>query len=256
MRGNYAMSKSFARLSLLPARHSRGSGNPLPSSAGATRWKIAPVPTPRRAQQGAVLVVALIFLLLLTMLALSATGRSLLQERMAGGLRNAQLAEMGADNALRGAEWRLWTSTSKVGSRLDCQNGQLSSADACVNYSPGNPPYGVNGTVTQFLTSQGWVDGVGKEYTGTLGNDGYTSATSDAMKTAVLAKNPRYIIEDMGRVTPPSGGIQHEAGDTGPMNNGPGQLNTHIYRITARATGASENTIRVLQSTFDAQATN
>jgi type IV pilus assembly protein PilX len=203
-----------------------------------------------------VLVVALIFLLLLTMLALSATGRSLLQERMAGGLRNAQQAEMSADNALRGAEWRLWTSTSKVGGHLDCQNGQLSSADACVNYSPGNPPYEAGGTVTQFLSSAGWVDGIGKEYKGTLGDDGYTSASDDDMKTAILAKNPRYIIEDMGRETPPGGGPQHESGASGPDNNGPGQLNTHVYRITARATGGSENTVRVLQSTFDAQATN
>ena len=206
----------------------------------------------RSSQRGAVLIVALIFLLLLTMLALSATGRSLLQVHMAGSLRNAQLAEMSANNALRGGEWRLWTSTSKVGSHLDCQNGALSSDDACAVYSPGNPPYAAGGDVTKFLTSAGWVDNIGKEYPGSL-SGGYTDA---GLGTAQLAKNPRYIIEDMGRVTPPHGGIQHESGDTGPMNNGPGQLNTHIYRITARATGASENTIRVLQSTFDAQATN
>lgn len=205
-----------------------------------------------KGQHGAVLIVALIFLLLLTMLALSATGRSLLQMHMAGSLRNAQLAEMSANNALRGGEWRLWTSTSKVGGRLDCQNGQLSSDDACAVYSPGNPPYEAGGDVTKFLTSQGWVTGVGKEYKGTL-SSGYTDSS---LLTAQLAENPRYIIEDMGRVTPPGGGVQHESGATGPMGNGPGQINTHIYRITARATGASENTIRVVQSTFDAQATN
>lgn len=203
-------------------------------------------------QRGAVLIVALIFLLLLTMLALSATGRSLLQVHMAGSLRNAQLAEMGANNALRGGEWRLWTSTSKVGGHIDCQNGQLSSDDACAVYSPGNPPYAAGGDVTKFLTSAGWIDNIGKEYTGSL-SGGYTSSS---LNTAQLAENPRYIIEDMGRVTPPGGGPQHESGDTGSMNNGPGQINTHIYRITARSTGASENAIRVLQSTFDAQATN
>jgi len=204
------------------------------------------------AQRGAVLIVALIFLLLLTMLALSATGRSLLQVHMAGSLRNAQLAEMSANNAVRGGEWRLWTSTSKVGGHIDCQNGQLSSDDACAIYSPGNPPYAAGGDVTKFLTSAGWLDSIGKEYSGPL-SGGYTS---DGLKTAQLAKDPRYIIEDMGRVTPPGGGVQHESGATGPNNGGPGQINTHIYRITARATGASEHAIRVVQSTFDAQATN
>ena len=57
---------------------------------------------PAAPQRGVVLVVALIFLLLLTILAISASGRSLLQERMAGGLRNAQLAEQSArDRAAR-----------------------------------------------------------------------------------------------------------------------------------------------------------
>ena len=47
-----------------------------------------------RSQRGAALLVSIVFLLLLTMLALSASSRSLLQERMAGGLRNAQQAHI------------------------------------------------------------------------------------------------------------------------------------------------------------------
>jgi type IV pilus assembly protein PilX len=35
-----------------------------------------------------------------------------------------------------------------------------------------------------------------------------------------------------------------------------GGVDIHIYRITARATGGSQNTVRVVQSTFDAQANN
>lgn len=203
-------------------------------------------------QRGAVLIVALIFLLLLTMLAISATGRSLLQTRMAGGLRNAQQAEMSTDTALRGAEWALWTSTSKVGGRLNCTEGSLSGDDACIIYNPSDSAYASDGDVTTFRHSLGWVASIGHEYKGP-GDDGYTDA---GLKTAQLAHNPRYIIEDMGRELPPGAGPQHESGATGPNNNGPGQLNTHIFRITARATGGSENTVRVRQSTFDAQANN
>jgi type IV pilus assembly protein PilX len=207
-----------------------------------------------RKQRGVVLVVALIFLLLLTILALSATGRSLLQERMAGGLRNAQQAGMSADNALRGAEWKLWTLTSKVGGHLNCLMGSISSDDGCTIYNPGNPPYTPTGDVTVFQTSQGWISTIGQTYKGPSGTVDYTS--SSWQKTAALAKNPMYIIEDMGRELAPGSGPQHESGDTGPNNIGPGQVNTHIFRITARATGANPNTVRVLQSTFDAQANN
>jgi Tfp pilus assembly protein PilX len=38
---------------------------------------------------------------------------------------------------------------------------------------------------------------------------------------------------------------------------GPGHnINIHIYRITARATGGTQNIVRVAQSTFYAQASN
>jgi len=206
------------------------------------------------AQQGVVLVVALIFLLLLTILAISASGRSLIQERMVGGLRNAQQAGISAENALRGAEWRLWTRTSQVGGRLNCMIGSISSDDACTVYNPGNPPYTATGDVTKFRNSEGWVDGIGNTYKGPSNSIDYTS--SSLQKTARLAKNPVYIIEDMGRELAPGTGPHHESGDTGPNNNAPGQVNTHVFRITARATGGNENTVRVLQSTFDAQANN
>jgi type IV pilus assembly protein PilX len=207
---------------------------------------------PAQLQRGAVLVVALIFLLLFTILAISASGRSILQEGMAGALRNAGQADLSAETALRGAEWRLWTSTSQVGGHLDCLNGSISSDDGCVIYNPGNPPYDATGAVTQFRTKAGWLTGTGKTYKGPSGSLDYTATTSNS----ALYANPQYIIEDMGPEQPPGTGPQHEAGDTGPLNIGPGQLNTHVFRITARATGANQNTVRIVQSTFDAQATN
>ena len=86
------------------------------------------------AQRGAVLILALIFLLLLTILALSTTSRSLLQERMAGAMRNAQQAEWSAENALRGVEWNIFNGNSV----------------ACYNSS--NPPT-VSAKVTAFRRS-------------------------------------------------------------------------------------------------------
>lgn len=195
-----------------------------------------------RAQRGAVLVVALIFLLLLTMLAISASGRSLLQERMAGGLHNAQQAEMSAQTALRGAEWKLWTSTSNITAPLTCGTGIFTD---CYIFDPANPIT----NVVNFRTQQGWVTAGSTEYKGYSGT-GYTSTT-----TGHLADNPRYIIEDLGVELPPgiSGGL-HESGVTGSTGTGTASTSRHIYRITARATGGSANTVRVMESTFAAKS--
>jgi type IV pilus assembly protein PilX len=200
-----------------------------------------------RAQRGAVLVVALIFLLLLTILAMSASGRSLLQERMVGGLRNAQQAEMSAQTALRGAEWKLWTSTSNVSAHLNCGTGIFTD---CYIYDPANPIT----NVTNFRTKQGWVTAGATTYKGFGGNTDYT-AFAPTGQTGNLAKNPLYMIEDLGVELPPgvSGGL-HESGATGAGGSGYTSTARHIYRITARAAGANENTVRVLESTFAAKS--
>ncbi len=61
-----------------------------------------------RAQDGAVLFLAIIFLLLLTLLAVTASSTSIMQERMTGGMRNSQIGLMGSESTLRGGEGFLW----------------------------------------------------------------------------------------------------------------------------------------------------
>jgi type IV pilus assembly protein PilX len=216
---------------------------------------------PQRARErGAVLLVALIFLILLTLLAIGASSGSLLQQRMVAATRSAQLASLSADTALRGAEWRIWNTSSVVGGILQCDTTVINATTGCVKYDPESTLYAAGGAVTQFRTgNNAWLS-TGIAYTGLPGasNDftdvpipgnGYTASAS-------VAENPRYIIEDMGLVKPPGAGPQHESGVTGLNNGGAGNMNIHIYRVTARATGGNQNTVRVAQSTFDAQASN
>jgi type IV pilus assembly protein PilX len=202
-----------------------------------------------RTQRGVVLVVALIFLLLLTMLAISASGRSLLQERMAGGLRNAQMAEMAAETALRGAEWKLWKAGSQGG--VGCGT----TITECYAFDAASPI----SNVVQFRTSAGWVTAGSSEYKGESGSYDYTSLgasslSSDQKLIAALAKNPRYLIEDLGPELPSGSGSQHESGVTSSMNAGADNPGTHIYRITARGVGGNENAVRVVESTFGAKS--
>lgn len=194
----------------------------------------------RCVQRGFALLMALIFLVLLSMLAIAASQHSLLQERMAGSLRQAQQARLAAEAALRGAEYKLWSLASQAGAHLHCEETAITQDDGCVIYRPNGAPYAAGGAVTRFQSAAGWIDGIGLAYKGPAGA-GYTPA---------LAKNPVYIIEDLGSERPPGMGGMHESGNTGP-NNG-GQVDMHIYRITARATGGNANVTSVVQSTFNA----
>ena len=212
---------------------------------------------PQRARQrGAVLVVALIFLILLTLLAIGASSGSLLQQRMVAATRSAQLANLSADTALRGAEWKIWGTSSVIGGILVCDAGDINATTGCVKYDPESALYAAGGAVNQFRTgNNAWLS-TGIEYKGADGS-GYTSALNQPdIASPNVAANPRYIIEDMGLVKPPGAGPQHESGVTGPNNGGAGHINIHIYRVTARATGGNQNVVRVAESTFDAQASN
>lgn len=230
---------------------------PLKTEYPAMHLRRQPPRLPRPVRQrGAVLLVALIFLILLTMLALGASSGSLLQQRMVAATRSAQLAQMSADTALRGAEWRIWGSASVVGSYLLCDAGSINATTGCVRYDPESPLYQSGGQVAAFRTGDNSWLSTGIEYKGT-NNVGFTSRTvSPDTASPNVAANPRYIIEDMGLVKPPGAGPQHESGVTGPNNGGAGNVNIHIFRITARATGGNQNVVRVAQSTFDAQASN
>lgn len=203
-----------------------------------------------RGQRGVVLVVALIFLLLMTILAISASGRSLLQERMVGGLRNAQQAELGAEAAIRGAEWQLW-SLPASGVKLVCPSDVLPN---CYQYDAAVP----NADVTAFRTTTGWPTAGSTEYTGDGGSLDYTTMSGSTLTTnqklvAKLAHNPRYIIERLGLETAPGVGSQIEGGVTAVYgSSSTPSTSLWIWRITARSSGGSENTVRTLESTYAA----
>lgn len=181
-------------------------------------------------ERGAVLVLAMIFLLLLTIVAISTSGRSLLQERLAGAMRNAQQAEWSAENALRGVEWNIFNGTTGV---------------ACYNSTN---PSTISARVTAFRQSSIWLTDGATEYKGSGVSVDYTAKSSDpALSTAVMARNPWYIVELLGQDLAPGSGnsAATEAGASGSAT-----ARFYLYRITARATGGSPNTIRVVESTF------
>lgn len=203
-------------------------------------------------QQGAVLIIALIFLMLLTILAISASGSSLMQEKMVAATRNGQLAQWGSETTLRGAEWRLWSATAPGGDLVDC------GASLTVNECYDTHTFDANtsstisssqSAVTDFRTLGGWS--AASTAAGTGYSLDYSSVPTDAA-SAQLDQTPVYLIEDLGVALPPGAGDQSEY--LSRVGRGHDSIMNHLFRITARSTGGNDNAIRLAQSVFAAKS--
>lgn len=133
------------------------------------------------AQQGVVLIVGLVMLLLMTLIGTTGMQSTSLEEKMAGNMRDRNLAFQAAESALAAGENYLETV------------GNLSAIDFCKK-SEGRYDHvtaactAIDDPVWEQID---WDDGDSIEFTGELSN---------------LSAPPRYIIEDMGLVacgTPP-----------------------------------------------------
>jgi type IV pilus assembly protein PilX len=163
-------------------------------------------------QRGAVLVVALLMLLVMTVLGVTAMQMSRMEERMAGNSRDINIAFQGAEAGLRDGEERV---------RLLTARPTTCAAPPCSvwrkNYWPAD------------LRNQlfGWWAANAIEY-GTTGTQEVSDATRD----------PLAIVEDLGFV-PDSLSVGH-----GPPEG------RNFYRVTSNSTGASANSQAVLESTY------
>ena len=191
-----------------------------------------------RRARGAVLFVALVFLIVLTLIALTATSSSILQERMVGGMRNAQLALGGAESALREAEAR-WGDASEINVAFSvCGAVGRFNCDALDAKKPISK-------VQSFRTSPDWVvDGAQTYRTKDL-----TALGSDN-ENGNLSRNPAYLIEDLGIEQPPGAGNFTQIGIDADEGAGAGNVTKHLYRITARSVGGSDQVMRMTESTF------
>jgi type IV pilus assembly protein PilX len=170
-------------------------------------------------QRGATLLTGLIFLVVLTMIGITAARMSGLEERMSGNLRDRSIAMQAAELALRDAERDIRDSGRISGLTnfvANCTNG------LCYNGVAGyavNPPVGFSNPV--------WNTPAIMTAAPSVAYGGITLAGN----IAGLSAQPRYLIEGIRR-TPPGGGT------------------TYYYRITVRAQGINPNTVVWLQEVF------
>jgi type IV pilus assembly protein PilX len=169
------------------------------------------------AQKGVVLAVALIMLVLITLLAVSAMRTTIMEERMASNSRNDNIAFQLAETALRQAEERLLADPDSI--RILKALNQIVLADPSLSCE-----ILLN---SEDLTDQSRWDAVACDYVGDADKD---------INDVDIARTPHYFIEFLRADSPP-------VPATSPPRN-------CFYRITARGYGPDANSAVTLQSTY------
>jgi len=188
-------------------------------------------------QKGAVLIVSLVMLIIMTLLGISGMNNTVMQERMAGNQRNSTLAFQAAEAALRAAEIAIDTTWGS-----DFPDGTNDGSTANNNHGV----YLLNSSVLDpDLTNETewWAERTGAANNTFWANNG--TATANALKfneVGGVDQNltmPRYIIEKIGYL--PLGTC---------ITCGAQCYCEHHYQITARGTGAAGQSESYLRSIY------
>lgn len=168
-------------------------------------------------QRGAVLIIALVFTVILTVIGVSAMRSATLQERMAGNNKDVNVAFQAAELAIRHAEEAMpglkpGDFDGSAGHYLSCPD-PADQSKAC-----GVPDWAVS-------NSKGWV--VVTE------------------KMADVSRQPEYVIERI-TVKKPSAVLDSD----NPLGGNAATDLGYFYRITARGFGLSDSSMVVLSTTY------
>lgn len=185
-----------------------------------------PLKLPKK-QRGSTLVNALIMLIVLTMLMISAMRANIIEERMAGNARDWNVAFQAAEAALRDAERDIMTVT-RVSGLTGFATG-CSDTGLCLVSTTGTPIW----VSLANDNDAGWVSGANS------GKSVKYGTHTGAAELPDVAAQPHYIIEAIS--VPQSGSIKKpQAG---------GNFD-YFYRVTAVGFGASISSRVMLQGVY------
>jgi len=171
-------------------------------------------------QQGVALVIGMILLLIISVIGITSMKSALLQERMAAGLKNRELADAAAMSLLVNVEKWLYDN-------FETSNGVALTAGSPYVIEPGSPQ------AIAFRTSRNFNDGYELE-----------GAYINAQYGGILANEPQFIIESIKSVVAASGGSVEFDGSAG--GGEPGEL--RLYKIITKATDTTGNLFSSFES--------
>jgi type IV pilus assembly protein PilX len=170
----------------------------------------------RNSQRGAILVTSMLLLLVLTIIGITASQMTRMQERMAGNLRDQNLAFQGSEAGLRDGESLIRTRAARPDTCIEAP---------CLFWT--------RGTLTNVPEeSPEWWEDNGTE----LEADGdRTTVTQDMGE---LASDPQFVVESLGFVS-----------DSLTVGHAPPE-GRDFFQVTGRSTGGSGTAMNVLRSTY------
>lgn len=189
---------------------------------------------PVRAQQGSVLAVSLVILLILTVLGVNSMSALTLEERMANHARQSMVASQSAEMAVRAAE--VWLAANVNAANVS-------------QFWAGNPGLysrftSINAPAFDVFDDGAWTDANSLLVSAVAGIDP-VAINPNGAKDQLVAQNPRYIIEYLGRV---SEDASQDSLDI--VNSQQPDVRDYAFRITAVGWGENTNARYLLQSTF------
>jgi len=169
--------------------------------------------TAKGRQKGAVLIVSLMMMLLLTIIGVTAMNNVTMEERMAGNLRDGDLSFQAAESALRDGE--------------NVLAGLLAEPPLCTNI--GSPPATCND-----VWSQGVLTDLSSQSAGL-----WSAISRQGASLAGVPANPGFLLEELNYIRD-----SLVVGHTGMITG------SDYYKVTTRATGGSQSAITILQTTY------
>lgn len=200
-------------------------------------------------QRGAALIVGLIMLLLLTLIGVAGMRDTLLQEKMAGNMRDRELAFQAAESAMREAEALVKPTVTKptftvVGTGA-CTGGKCARTSGTGSqqltnlYRTNTGGAAVDETTYWQIYDTGWTGNNSVQYAGTaLPN---------------VAAQPRYVIEELpAAMSKVAGTLNNNASCTRATSSGGTAPCATVtdYRITTRGVGSTSDAVVILQSVY------
>ena len=174
----------------------------------------------QRRQRGAVLIVALVLLLVLTVLGTAGIQDTVMEERMAGNFRDVNVALQAAEAAIGHGEANVVNPTTFKSMLFNGSDG-TAELDPLVNPM---------GSGTNPLSA---------------GNYGLTvleSVLTESGGDLLVSAPPKYFVEKLPEIELPDSDLTSGFQDRPPVVN--------YYRVTGKAWGITSNTEVILQSTY------
>lgn len=176
-------------------------------------------------QQGVVLITGLIFMVILTLLAVGAMRMTMLEEKMAGNTRNRDLAFQAAEAALREGLGRVYSGTISTTSGFISGCSTTAPVGLCLPSTTATPIWN---TKFPFGQTTPTLSGV---------------ATFGGTALVGVANQPQYIIELLPDVPVPPGNSLGIGRSLGSGTATP-------FRITARGWGLAPEAQATVQATY------